>query len=99
MINGRSFQYTTPDSRGTVLFNSNHTLLLTNAPADGGGTSGGTWSINPSGQLITTLTLDSGTYTMTVVSTSTYSITATETWVKPSGNGSDTIVFTGTVGS
>ncbi len=99
MINGRNFQFVTPDSSGSITFNSNNTISATKSASSGGGTSGGTWSINSSGQLIVFYTADNGTYTMTLISKTATSITATESWTKSSGNGSDTITFGGTVGS
>lgn len=99
MINGRTFQFVTPDSSGSITFNSNNTISATKYAASGGGTSGGTWSINSSGQLIIFYTADGGTYTMTLISKTVASITAAESWTKPSGNGSDAMTFTGTVGS
>lgn len=74
-------------------------ISATKSAASGGGTSGGTWSINSSGQLIVFYTADGGTYTMTLTSKTATSITAAESWTKSSGNGSDTITFGGTVGS
>jgi hypothetical protein len=94
MINGKTFNFTSSDSDGTLTFNSDHSLYATHSPASGGGTSGGTWSINSSGQLITTFIADSGTYTSTLTSTTATTIVAAQTWTKPSGNGSGTMTFT-----
>lgn len=94
MISGKNFDFVSSDSSGSITFNADHTLSATHSAASGGGTSGGTWFINSSGQLITTFIADSGTYTSTITSSTATSITITQSWTKPSGIGSGTMTFT-----
>lgn len=93
MVSGKNFDFVSSDSSGSITFNADLTLSATHSAASGGGTTGGTWSINSSGQLINTFTADGGTYTSTLTSATATSISVNQTWTKPSGDGSGTMTF------
>ncbi len=97
LLSGKTFAFVSGSGHtGNITFNADGTLVVTGSSITGG-TSGGTWNVISSGQLVTKFTNSGEINTITITSSTATTITTTNSYTNPSNpsdNGSGTMTLT-----